>query len=501
MLTFLLCVCGLLAATTDVETSPDFFRRTVGLKALPKDASAVESPTGLPSDFVAAREAACEDVRLYREVEVLAFELIGKGGAVNETEGRRARHYLAHLPVANGDLDLIRLELLAYRKRLELLLGKTPSAVELPDGKVLNIVKAPPAAELTAFKPVAVNFGGKYDLGSGVAFSVGADFSNFSVDVSGTSAKPLGKDGWPGGEIRVRLWIPGKEKGVWCPYRFAVNLDERPWKPMADGTGDYTRYFGIVRRIPDPARASRFTCEQVRTYDENHPRINVSYPYGFKLQRDGAKWSFPMLVFSTDLYGFWPSCRNRVKDVWYLEVTGCGKDVKVKLEWPEGRASNFNRFANAMAYYCLTPCYVAARDAAVWRWEASENEKLFALPPVSGDVFNAGDLESDRLFRAACLDPLLAANENLEKVTHCEGNQDQPKIKAESDAVKGLVFPKLGQLLYFNRELERARKDYLLQRFAGKRPTPKVVKKGESKDVAAPTLDEGDTIKLDDEEF
>lgn len=490
------------AVAVDPETSPDYFRRTVGLKALPQDAASVVSPAGLDAAFAAARDAACEDVRVYREVESLAFALVAKGGAVSEAEARRARRFLARLPVADGDLDLIRMEMLAYRRRLELLLGREPSPVTLPTGGIPNVVKKPPQADLAAFRAVPVAFGGTAKLGGDVTLSVDENFTRVGLVIGGTAAKPLASDDWPGGEVKVRLWIPGKEPGVWCPYRFAANLDKRPWKPMAGGTPDYTRYFGIERRFPDPARGPRFVCEQVRTYDEAYPRINVSYPYGFAIDRKGAKWSFAMDFFTTDIYGFWPGCRNGARDVWYLEVSGCGVDVRAKLEWPRGRAANFARFAGEMAYFCLTPRYDKARGDAFWFWETSENEALFGLPKVAGDVFNAGDLESDRLFRAAYLEPMVADNANLEKVTHSEGWQTPAKIRSESDAVKALVFPKLGRLLHFDRELERARKEYLTLRFAGKRPEPKPARPAETKPAEkGPTLDEGDAIELDDEEF
>ena len=185
---------------------------------------------------------------------VLAFELIGKGGASMRRDV--ARGISRTSPVANGD-SISSSRAARVSQALELLLGKTPSAVECRTEGV-NIVKAR-CAELTEFKRLRVHFGGKYDSVGVVLRRCG--LLEFLRRRSGRreTARKGRLAGW---RDRVRLWIPAKEKGVWCPYRFAVNLDDGRGSRWPDGTAITRATSASSAAFRSGARLA-FTCEQV----------------------------------------------------------------------------------------------------------------------------------------------------------------------------------------------------------------------------------------------
>jgi len=380
------------------------------------------------------------------------------------------RHWMVR---RTKDPALVELEKRWLCRGLEERLGVPLSPVEIP--KPVPPAYDPPPSDMTSFKPVKLRFDERVDLGDGYSFGMSTENRRSFVFVMrrpGTVAK----DAWPGGVLTLKLWVPvAGQKGRWRLHEGRWELGDRPWKWLAGGTPSYTRYFAVRHRFGDPARDTpRFTSKT----------LEIPERYCWRLGRHEKDWTLYAELNFLDFFGQWPMLDPELRDeCWYLEATYDGKTHRSKLLWPRGTKRMYATFCGRIAWWTLTSRYENARSGAYWYWD-----------------------EEDPTFSQVVLDPLVARNANLAKVTHCEGWQTPPKVQSESDAVKELVYPQLGRLLGFSEELERERFRYLCDRIAGRKierpkPPPEPSKE-EAKAAAGPKLEsDGEKIELDDEVF
>ena len=410
------------------------------------------------------------------KLEALARDCAASGKPELVERARHARFSRHWTAKETESAALVELETLWLCRGLEEALGRTPSPIAVPAADAP--ASDPPPTDLASFKPFKAGFGARADLGNGFGFSFAADGRKATLSL--TCDGKLAKDAWPGGVLSVRLWIPVDGKGRWTLYPFELDLGPRPWKPLADRTPCYTRYFGVERRFKDPARGPRLTFGKSSVTRKTRPPLSIPEIYGWKIGRGEDRWTLTAEIDMAELCGHWPMLDPARRDeAWYLEMSYGGATAKAKLAWARGSTANLLVYAKGLAWWTLTSRYEKARGDAVWRWE-----------------------EEDPVFCEAVLRPMIAANANLAATCASTGWQDPAKIVAESDAVKKLVLPKAGRLAGFAEAVEAARFKYLCDRIAGRKIEPPKEPVEEKKAAKGPALEsEGEVLQLDDVEF
>ena len=394
------------------------------------------------------------------------------GRADLREEARHAAHRRHWMVRRTKDPALVELEKRWLCRGLEEKLGLPVSPIEIP--KTVPPVYAPPPENAASFKPAKLELDARTDLGGGFSFGMDRERRREFIFEMRQPGK-LEKNAWPGGVLTLKLWVPvAGQKGKWHLHTARWELGERPWKWLAGGTPSYTRYFGVRHRFGDPAREQpRFTSKT----------LQIPERYCWRLSRGKKDWGLYAELNIMDFFGQWPMLDPELRgECWYLEAVYGEKTCRAKLLWPRGSKRMYATFCNRIPWWTLTSRYEEARSGAYWYWD-----------------------EEDPVFSLNVLDPLVARNANLAKITKSTGIQDAARIQSESDAVKDRVYPELGRLLNFPEELERARFKYLCDRIAGKEfkaPPPPSAEPAEKKAPAGPKLEsDEEKIELDDEVF
>ncbi len=493
----------------DSESTAEFCRRKAGFLAFSRGADGVYyRPAELPPAWLEALEFAKRDVASCEKLLALAAKCEAPDRTGLAVEGRRARHWLAAvMEPDSSDLDRLRLENLALIRRLELLLGETPSEPDLPtEPKEKDLPKA--KFNPDDFEPYAMAF-------DNIGFKACDDVSLlcnhecFAVQLSGDAQRPLGKDEFPGGVYKINLWFPSVKPGDWLPYRYSVNMDPRP------NAKDHAPYPGSnlflyeFRFGDDTAGRERLKREEVRTWGPGYPRTGGNYVLHYHNQPDG-KWQF--LALSVNMSSFWgrlPSVTPGKKDFWYIEVVRPGgRTTRHKICWPAGSAKSRESFFAAMGFNMVTENF--NRDVAdvdlVWR--AAEAEKGCRFPGTSPASFAIFDLESDELFYRACVKPLVDRTQNVRKYIRVPPVRNaKPQVLSEGPIIRDLVGKRIPDLVNFKHNVDQARKEYLLGRFAGRLPeikAPEADARKHRETSDGPDMDVNGTLKglqLDEEEI
>lgn len=466
----------------DSESTAEFCRRKAGFLAFSKGADGVYyRPTELPPAWIEAVEFAKRDVASCERLLTLAAKGEATCRMALVTEARRARHWLASVMEPEwSDLDRLRLENLALIRRLELLLGETPSEPNLPTAP-----KEPDAPKATFnpddFEPYTMVF-------DNTGFKACDDVSLlcnhgcFAVQLSGDAKRPLGKDEFPGGVYIMNLWVPGVKRGDWLPYRFSVNMDPRP------RAGDHAPYPGSnlflyeFRFGDDTAGRERLKREAVRTWGPGYAKAGGNYVLHYHNTPDG-KWQFLALsIAMADFWEYLPGVTPGKTDFWYLEVIRPdGRATRHEICWPTGSRQNRDSYFAGMAFSQIEEDFSRAVADVELIWKASEAEKGCRFRKTVPASFSIFDLESDDLFYRACVQPLLDRTRNVRKHIHVPPIRNaKPPVLSEGAIIRDLVGKRIPDLFNYQYSVDQARKAYLLDRFAGHLP-----------DIKAPRADAG----------
>ncbi len=384
-------------AFPDEYDTPQIYRVRAGLAPAryeTNDGVYLEDGQKLTAPFKAALAAAKEDVALVVRLRELMAKL--KASTEDRTcwdETRRATRWLWRLDPYAEDPDAVRLELGAWIRRLEGLLGEKhgpmPKAAD-PIPFAFD-AKHQPFPEGAKLKTVAAKIDADpepLDDAGDVTFS--ASRQGFSVTVK--NAK---------GKVRFGLWASGAKADEWRRYDGVVDLDPAPvpqpvtspgWVPFPER--------GLMNYV-EP-RFQRFSPNtwsvlQHATWSRDYPNIGLSHRVD--KQKDGTV----AVTFSANwwnFWGWWPAGTVGRTDAWRVTVVSDGAtrcDARVK--WPKGT----DAFA-AMCRKCVPGGWdkewEKAVNAACDRYAYSGGDYLYKFPePKEKErCFHLGDMGSDGLF-------------------------------------------------------------------------------------------------------
>lgn len=497
----------------DPEASADRIRREVGFLAFQSgvDGVFVTSSKSVPDCFKAAYKEAKEDWRILSYLKELSDKAAKHPDSKVWIESRRVTYWFGYMPAGWENLDTLRLETVAYAKRLEQLLGVKPA--DLP-----VTASAPIKPQTTDFKPYGDwpekpfqkkldRLGSTVDFGNGLLFS--ADANGFSISYKTTVGPTLKQWASPGGAMDCRVYVLGKN-GAYLPYRFHVDLDP-VWhtKERAPARGRGSFLYGIDERFRPYSSAYGVSRPRVQTW----PRLGEygpDYPNprpGMELKgnKEGG-WTATVRVSWASLYGHWPMQRKGKQDVWFVGIDrapNLEKPIAGRVLWPKGHGDYFMKLAAGISTGTMTGFYKEELNRTYEVWMTALRENFYPFAKTEKPTFHRYDFESDNMFRERLLQPLLDQNANAWEVVWTD-KEHKPTFAKQNDAVKAAILKNLGRMFYLSHATGLLRRDYLVDRFAGKEP-PKYVKKVDnSKELSPDSPDadyNGDDIQLDDKEF
>ncbi len=496
------------------EGSADHFRREASFAAFQRGADGIWLPDAdkLPPSWRKALDEAREDWRILLYLRDLADAAAKHPDGNIRIESRRIAYWFNRMPAGWENLDVLRLECVAYAKRLEQLLGLPSANLPVRRAEAVEPQTQPfmPYADW-AQKPVQEQL---RKLGDTVRFDNGlsfhADLTGFSITWSTTNGPPLGKGQQPGGILDFRLYIATDEPGVFLPYRFHCDFNPRYYSaeraPATSrnyylfGTDERFRPFYIAYATPNPRI---WTWPRLRDfgpdYPDPHPSLHIE---GNK----GGGWRATLSFDWVSFYGHWPMQKGGKADLWFFGVEnapGLRHSVAGRILWPRGHADNFRRFAERMKTGTITERYKDELGRTQTVWTTADAERFYPFAQTAKPTFHRYDLEGDRMFYSRLVRPLLDANENAWQLVWTDKEHDKPKFIQQSDRVKMLIWQNLGRMLFLSHEVGLRRRDYLEGRYAGIEP-PEYEPPADpfANAPKEPDADYNpDAIQLDDKEF
>ena len=497
------------------EGSAEHFRREAGFKAFQAGADGLWLPNAaeLPENFRQALREAAEDWRILLYFRDLRDKAGASEDGIVRTDSRRATYWIGYMPASWENLDTLRLETVAWAKRLEQVLG-------LPEAD-LPVVPAKPIAENLAARPFAgfaekpvdvavkkIGVNELENLGGGLKFR--SNYSGFTLSYTTTNGPEIAKYSNPGGALDFAVYIPSTNGVDYLPYTLHCDLDPA-WRgerapalgrgSLLFGTDERFKPYSIAYGVPN-IRVKHWP--QVRSYGPDYPDLRASYSLD---PVKGGGWTASVTVSWLALYGHWPMLKNGVGDVWYvglLKSPETGKPLLFRLAWPKGYEGEYPKIAAGMTTGAISNIYKEELARTYEVWMTAFREHYYPFAKTAKPCFNRYDLESDEMFRTRLLQPLLDANENAWQLIWTDKEHTNPKFNAQVDAVKLKIWKKLGKMLFLSYDAGLLRRDYLRDRFAGKEPA-EYVKKEDTSRASAPVgpdvdFDDG-AIQLDDVEF
>lgn len=459
----------------DSEMSPERYRREAGFLAFKAGADGLYLVGRFEGESARALEEAKEDWRVMEYVRGLREKALANEDGLIRIEGRRATYYLQGiLPAEWENLDTLRFEAVAWAKRLEQILGLPPAALPttLPEKPLAARVDFKPYASAAPVpEPVTVGAEGKtVKAKNGLEFAW--DTVGFSITVETRASL--------GGELRFRLYIPGRQAGEWMPYRYHCDLN-----PCVKGTvrapalGRGSCLYGTDERfIPysqayaaDNNRVREWPCLRSHGPDcpDLRPALNIEPVKGGGYR---AKFSVSWL----SLYGRWPMQGDgTTRDVWYVGVDalpGTDEPIACRLHWPKPNKQLFEKFCERFAKGAVDDLCQEELARTNERWILGSRDHYYRFLETKEPCFNCGDFASDEMFRLRMVKPLI-------------------------DASKGIR-----RMRYLSHAVGLLRRDYLVGRFAGRvPPEPKVEPNDDNAVKNAPDVDfDDDAIELDGKE-
>ena len=497
------------------EGTAEHFRREVGFLAFQSGADGIWIPNAkdMPENWREALRRGRKDRELIDYLDSLRAQAEKSPDGLIRIEANRVTFFFAWMSADWENLDCLRLEVVAWAKRMEQLLGLP--AKDLPTDYEPEIEPAgvafKPYDELPSEPPkvALTDMCCSLDLGGGLSFL--ANNAWFTLTWTTTNGPAL-KDGtMPGGSVDFHLCIPGKAPGDWLPYRFHVDLDPDWTAPRAPGTGRINRasrfrpfaiaYGAINSRV--------LTWPQLRTFGPEcpDPRPAVGWGGNRKDNRVLGGYYVSLTVNWPSFYGFWPGQTDNRQDVWYVGVDRTPESsapIARRIVWPRGASKlNFMRYARLIGTRGITIDYQRELDRTLGVWSLGWRERYYTFPKTERPTFYRGDRESDAMFCDRILQPLFDRNENMRDAIW-DDDRHRPTFGNLPAQVREDILRNLPRLIHLSYEVGRLRRDYLRDRFAGKEPpvpSPKKAK-DESETPKAPDADfNEDAIQLDDKEF
>ncbi len=498
----------------DPEGSADHFRREASFAAFQHGADGIWLPDAdkLPSSWRRALDEAREDWRILLYLRDLADSAAKHPDGNIRIESRRIYFWFNRMPAGWENLDVLRLECVAYAKRLEQLLGLP--AANLPVRRAESV-----EPQTQPFMPYA-DWARKPEqkqlrkLGDTVAFDDGlsfqADLKGFEITWSTTNGPPLGKWKQPGGTLDFRLYVSTDEPGVFLPYRFHCDFNPSYYSveraPATSrnyflfGTDERFRPFYIAYGVKNPRV---WMWPRLRDFGPDYPD---PCPH---LRVEGNKsggWKATLTCHWLYLYGHWPMQKPGKSDIWFVGVDnapGLRHPIAGRILWPRGHAENFRRFAEKLGTAAITDRYKEELGRTRDVWTTADAERFYPFAQTAKPTFHRYDFEGDTMFYGRLVRPLLDANENAWQLVWTDKEHPKPKFIQQSDRVKMLIWQNLGRMLFLSHEVGLRRRDYLEGRYAGIEPPE--YKPPEDPLANAPKEPDADydpdSIQLEDKEF
>ena len=494
------------------EGTAEHFRREAGFTAFQSGADGLWLPNAaaMPANFRAALDEAREDWRVLLYLRELRDQAAASDDGIVRTDANRVTYWFGYLPAEWENLDCLRLECVAWAKRLEQVLG-------LPAAKLPVTCPELPATESLRFEPftdlgvqpreVVLNGvdGRSVLLGDGLEFR--ADYAGFSLAYSTTNGPELAKWAVPGGRLDFRFYLPGEQPGEWLPYRFHCDLEKSWTEPRAPAIGRGSFLFGTDERFKPYSIAYGVPTLRIqpwprlRSYGPGYPDMRPSLDVA---PNPGGGWRAVVSVSWLSLYGHWPMQEAGTRDVWCVGLDRSpetGRPAAFRLVWPRGSADEFRKFAGRINTGSLSSIYKTELNRTLEVWTTASRERYYPFAKTAAPCFNRYDLDSDEMFRARLVQPLVDANDNAWQILWTD-KEHKSKLDMQPEAVKLEIWKMLGRMLYLSHDVGLLRRDYLAARFAGQVP-PEPAKKVDHRRQAplGPDLDGGVDIQLDDIEF
>ena len=511
----------------DAEGTAEYFRRSCAFLPIFQGAEGVwiRDPEALPPSWRAALDEARKDAAVVDYLRELARQALARKDPALRIEARRVAWWLGYMGADWEDLDCLRLECVAYARRLEQLLG-------LPARDLPTEIVAVPESDLkparpfrgTAERPRQVSVSSLFGtrdvpLDDAGLFTFSSDRSGVSFSFACTEATPMAST-FPGGTYPVgsgtftlSLYLPSRTGAGFEPYHLEID----PWA------------FWVGPRVETPARnlflyslEERFTpyatgyerpqirihCRpQLRTFSPDHP--DLSPRLAVTTRPDGG-WTAKVTIPWHAMRCFWPSVRNGKIDVWHVGLDRLPNgDVPppAMISWPRGVESNLPKIVSSIDLRAFTVRYKEELARTADTWMASFHERLYDAPKTERPTYHRFDLESDEAFRVRFVDPLVKANENGWELMQSDRDHHNPRLPGSPDHVKALIGKNLDRYLYLSSAVGAARRDYLRDRFAGKPlgdpPKPDAGKGSAAMPGVGEFVDEGAVpgLDLDDVEY
>ncbi len=504
------------------EGTAENFRRQCAFLPISKamDGVYIKDPKNLPKAWKHAVLEAKRDAEVYTYLMTLCEKALAHKNPLLHTEARRVSFFIGQMGAEWEDLDCLRLECVAFAKRLEMLLGLPEK--DLPIDFTLPVADdTPPVIPFSksSVRPVEVNVAaytnkdvpldGKDDGKSCFTFSsTASDFTISLISRTGPERK-----NWlvNAPKFKVSLYIPSNTGKGYEPYHFELDANDFNVGPRAPVPALWSYLYSLDERftpygrgygIPQPRVKVKPSC---RTPSLSHPSIMP----GFNLRPiKGGGYSLNLTFSWVDLYGSWPAVVSRKSDNWYIaaeRLPDGARPAPAKLIWSRGREANFKTLSQKLNLGALTERYKTELKRTEKVWKTAFEERLYKFEKTPKPTFNRYEVSSDTNFYERVAKPLIDANLNIWNMVQNDKEHPKPKVRTASDAVQNTIYKSLGKLLYLSQNMGKARRDYLRDRFAGK-PLPALVKKEEpKKDTKAPTNmledDSFNDLQLDDVQF
>ncbi len=496
------------------EGSADHFRREASFLAYQGGADGLWLPNAenLPESWERALDEAREDWRIMVYLKNLADKAAANENSLVWIEARRINYWFGWMPAAWENCDTLRLECVAYAKRLEQLLGMPESNLEVkrPDAIEPQELEFIPYSDWPE-RPVQKQM---MKLGDTVTFDGGLSFtggkSGFSITFSHTNGPSLKPWSMPGGTLDFRLYIQGEKPGTFLPYRYHCDMDPQWRGTRAPATGREGSLFGIDERFRPFSIAYGvgnprvWVWPRLRDYTPFYPNPRPSF--SVQGNKEGG-WRATLTFSWLSFYGHWPMMGDGKSDIWFVGLEKdpfTGGPVAGRILWPRGSNNNFRKFAETMTTAEMTGLYKEELDRTRTMWTTAGAESGYPFAKTERPTFQRYDKEGDSMFFNRLVQPIVDANDNAWQLIWTDKEHKNPKFNQQSDRVKMLIWQHLGRMLYMSYNVGLLRRDYLERRYAGDEP-PEPVKKVDLSRVKAPDepdvdFDDG-AIQLDDKEF
>lgn len=512
-----------LAMRFDSVSTPEFFRRRGGFAAWRSGVDGLLLGKGSdkwPKAWSAALEAARVDHALCEELVDLAVRCGKSSDAGVRALGRRGLAWLEAMDVEESELDCLRAETWAYAARLAKALGEAePKRPDFPlagpDGAAWYRVADPGAvrAKKTTSLAAKVRMDAKEAV-PGASFSSNRDGFEFSFTCA--EGPKLGKDEWPGGELTFDLLMPSDGGKDLMAYRFRMDL--RPVETNLCWLMGWGSYYANERRFSFPGE-DRLELVPRRSWGPTCPKPEAKFSFA---RGANGGWTAAVRCSWTPFFNQWPATRSDYNAIWLCEATRTqhladGRCVSkpfcdpFKVSWLHGSQTNWEFFFKATKFASMAKAFDKAYGEERRRLVFMDKERWYWHDAQPAESFARNDHAADKLYAEAVVEPMEFGPEGKASRMLAAGKKgdEAPQVFSAQPHVRAQVLADVPKVQHFGWHLDVARRDFLLERFAGRTPKPPklsaaaAARKEQQKPVKTPNLelDDGGDIELDDTEY